>query len=149
MIFFSPSGEVTLLKNHSKFFAVKSIHSSELKEQGHKGDIKAIAPQTPVPAHAPACTEFEGVFCCSYPGGAGPGTEDRNRGEKKVFEISKAISHMFRVLNKQQNSRVQLCIWKEGRSVGERGLFLRVGLSLSLCLISLLWYPDHAMVVSV
>lgn len=123
MIFFSPSGEVTLLENHSKFFTVKSIHSSELKEQGHKDDIKATVPQMSAPAHAPAPTEFEGVHCCVYLGGAGPGSEDGNRGEEKVFEINKAISHMFRVLSKQQNSRVQLCIWKEGRRVGERWPF--------------------------
>lgn len=83
-----------MLENHSKFFTVKSIHSSELKEQGRKDDIKASAPQMSAPVRAPAPTEFEGVHCCGYSGGAGPNTKDRNRGEEKVFEINKAINHV-------------------------------------------------------
>lgn len=123
MIFFSPSGEVTLLENHSNFFYSQVNTFLRIKgaraQRWHKGHCTPVS----APAHAPAPTKFEGVHCCVYPGGAGPGSEDGNRGEEKVFEINKAISHMFRVLSKQQNSRVQLCIWKEGRRVGERWPF--------------------------
>lgn len=108
-----------MLENHSKFFTVKSIHSSELKEQGRKDDIKTSAPQMSAPAHAPAPTEFEGVHCCGYPGGAGPGTGIETEERKRSFKSPKQFP-TFRVLNKQQNSRVQLCIWKEGRRAGER-----------------------------
>lgn len=129
---FSPSRVVTLLENHSKFFTVKSIHSSELKEQGHNDDIKATAPQMPVPAHAPALTEFEGVHCCVHPGGAGQAlrmeTEERKRSLKSTEKFPTCLESWV-------SSRIQGFSCAFGRKEGELesvGLFLRVGLSFSL-----------------
>lgn len=84
------------------------------------------------------------MCCWGHTGGAGPGAENRDRVERKFefLEINKTVFHISRLLNKQQNSR-ESAIHLEGRKELEIiGLFLRGGLSLSLCLISLLWYPD-------
>lgn len=114
---------MTLLENHSKFFTVKSIHSSELKEQGHKDDIKATVPQCQrlhMHQHPPNLRECTAVSTLEEQGQSlRMETEER----KRSLKSAKQFPHMFRVLSKQQNSLVQLCIWKEGRRVGEHWPF--------------------------